>query len=273
MPEGDTIFRAARTLHRALAGKRVAKFETAFAQLARIDDESPIAGRTIERVRAAGKHLIIDFSGDLSLRTHMRMNGSWHIYKTGERWQRPRSDMRVVVATDDYVAVGFNVPIAELQPTETVDKLDLGPDFLAEEFDVAEATRRIRARADEEIADVLLNQRVVAGIGNVFKSEVLFLANVNPFRVVANVTDDELASILKLGRRLMQQNVRPGSRERRTTDRAHPAEGLWVYSRGSEPCRKCGTPIQYRKQGRDVRGTYWCPKCQPAPPGWKPLGR
>jgi endonuclease-8 len=266
MPEGDTIFRAARTLHRALAGKRVAKFETAFAQLARIDDESPIAGRTIERVRAVGKHLIIDFSGDLSLRTHMRMNGSWHIYKTGERWQRPRGDMRVVVATDDYVAVGFNVPIAELEPTETVDKLNLGPDFLADTFDAEEATRRIRERGNEEIADVLLNQRVVAGIGNVFKSEVLFLAKVNPFRVVADVTDDELTSILKLGRRLMQQNVRPGARERRTTDRAHPAEGLWVYSRGSEPCRKCGTPIQYRKQGRDVRGTYWCPKCQPAPP-------
>ncbi|MCU1228565.1 MAG: DNA-(apurinic or apyrimidinic site) lyase / endonuclease [Acidobacteria bacterium] len=266
MPEGDTIFRAARTLHRALAGKRVAKFETAFAQLARIDDESPIAGRTIERVRAAGKHLIIDFSGDLSLRTHMRMNGSWHIYKTGERWQRPRGDMRVVVATDDYVAVGFNVPIAELEPTETVDKLDLGPDFLADTFDAAEAVRRIRERGNEEIADVLLNQRVVAGIGNVFKSEVLFLAKVNPFRVVADLTDDELTSILKLGRRLMQQNVRPGTRERRTTDRAHPAEGLWVYSRGSEPCRKCGTPIQYRKQGRDVRGTYWCPKCQPASP-------
>ncbi|HKO02476.1 MAG TPA: DNA-formamidopyrimidine glycosylase family protein, partial [Thermoanaerobaculia bacterium] len=133
MPEGDTIFRAARALHRALAGKRVAKFETAFAQLARVDDQSPIAGRTIERVRAAGKHLIIDFSGDLSLRTHMRMNGSWHIYKTGERWQRPRSDMRVVVATDDYVAVGFNVPIADFHATESLT-LDLGPDLLGANF-------------------------------------------------------------------------------------------------------------------------------------------
>ena len=263
MPEGDTIFRAARTLHRALAGKRVAKFETAFAQLARVDDQSPIAGRTIERVRAAGKHLIIDFSGGLSLRTHMRMNGSWHIYKAGERWQRPRSDLRVLVATDDYVAIGFNVPIAELETTATVDNLNLGPDFLAEEFDVAEATRRIREQGNEEIANVLLNQRVVAGIGNVFKSEVLFLANVNPFRLTANVTESELQKILTLGRRLMKQNVLPGTRERRTTDRAHPAEGLWVYSRGGEPCRKCGTPIQYRKQGRDVRGTYWCPKCQP----------
>jgi endonuclease-8 len=260
MPEGDTIFRAARTLHRALAGKRVAKFETAFAQLARVDDETPIAGRTIDAVRAAGKHLIIDFSGDLSLRTHMRMNGSWHIYKTGERWQRPRNDMRVVVATDDYVAVGFNVPIAEFQPRQT--KLDLGPDFLAETFDEAEAARRIRAHADDEIADVLLNQRVVAGIGNVFKSEVAFLAKVNPFRRVADVSDEELQHILTLGRRLMQRNVLPGTRERRTTDRAQPGESLWVYGRGGDPCRKCGTPIAYRKQGRDVRGTYWCPKCQ-----------
>jgi len=261
MPEGDTIFRAARALHRALAGKRVAKFETAFAQLARVDDQSPIAGRTIERVRAAGKHLIIDFSGALSLRTHMRMNGSWHIYKTGERWQRPRSDMRVVVATDDYVAVGFNVPIAEFHATESLT-LDLGPDLLGADFDLEETTRRIRERGDEEIADVLLNQRVIAGIGNVFKSEVLFLANVSPFRRVTEVSDEELQKILTLSRRLLQRNVQPGARERRTTDRAHPAEALWVYSRRGEPCRKCGARIEYRKQGRDVRGTYWCPKCQ-----------
>jgi endonuclease-8 len=134
--------------------------------------------------------------------------------------------------------------------------------LLAEEFHSDEATRRIRARSEDEIADVLLNQRVVAGIGNVFKSEVLFLAKVSPFRRVADVSDEELANILTLSRRLMLRNVQPGTRERRTTDRAHPSEGLWVYGRRAEPCRKCGTRIEYRKQGRDVRGTYWCPKCQ-----------
>src|SRR5205085_12256755 len=184
-----------------------------------------------------------------------------HIYKTGERWQRPRSDMRVVVATDDYVAVGFNVPIAEFHATESLT-LDLGPDLLGADFDLEETTRRIRERGDEEIADVLLNQRVIAGIGNVFKSEVLFLANVSPFRRVTEVSDEELQKILTLSRRLLQRNVPPGARERRTTDRAHPAEALWVYSRRGEPCRKCGARIEYRKQGRDVRGTYWCPKCQ-----------
>jgi endonuclease-8 len=266
MPEGDTIFRAARRLHRALAGKTVTRFDTAFAPLARVDDETPLAGRTIEAVRAVGKHLIIDFSGDLSLRTHLRMNGSWHIYKTGERWQRPRSEMRVVVATEDYVAVGFNIPVAEFHNGASLarqhDIAAIGPDLLDDAFDVEEARRRVRERGDEEIADVLLNQRVVAGIGNVFKSEVLFLAKVSPFRRVAEIADTDLTRILALGRRLLLRNVVAGARERRTTDRVHPGESLWVYGRGDEPCRKCGTPIAYRKQGRDVRGTYWCPKCQ-----------
>ena len=115
MPEGDTIFRAARTLHRALAGKPVVRFETVLAQLSRVDDDSPIAGRTVERVRSVGKHLLVEFSGDLVLRTHMRMNGSWHIYRPGERWQRPRSAMRVVVETADFQAVAFDVPVAEFR--------------------------------------------------------------------------------------------------------------------------------------------------------------
>ena len=129
MPEGDTILRAARRLHQALAGKTVTRFETVLPTLARVVDQTPLKGRTIEAVRSVGKHLMIDFSGDLSLRTHMRMSGTWHLYRPGERWRKRRSDMRLVIATDDYVAVGFNVPFAEFQ-----SKPDVGPDLLFRRF-------------------------------------------------------------------------------------------------------------------------------------------
>ncbi len=189
MPEGDTIFRAARTLHRALAGKVVTRFDTAYAPLARVHDDTPITGRTIEAVEARGKHLVMRFSGDLALRTHMRMHGSWHIYRPGERWQRPPREMRVLVGTADFVAVGFNVPDAEFEAASDVGRRDaiarLGPDLLAPDFDAAEAVRRLQARGDMTIAEALLDQRALAGIGNVFKSEVLFEGGVEPFATVA----------------------------------------------------------------------------------------
>src|SRR5437867_137693 len=182
MPEGDTIFRAARTLDRALAGKVVTRFETVLPRLARVDDQTPLRGRTVQRVTAAGKHLIIEFSGELFLRTHLRMNGSWHLYRTGERWRKKRDDMRLVIATEDFEAVGFNIPVAEFEKKPDVD--GLGPDLLSAEFDATEALRRIRERDSSEVADVLLNQRVLAGIGNIYKSEALFAAGVNPFKRV-----------------------------------------------------------------------------------------
>jgi endonuclease-8 len=269
VPEGDTIHRAAATLQRALAGKRVARFETVLPKLARIDDQTPLAGRTVERVRAEGKHLIVEFSGDLALRTHMRMNGSWHIYRRGERWQRPRSDMRIVVATDDFEAVAFNVPVAEFHDGRSLarqpDLRHIGPDFLSDDFDAGEALRRIRARGDREIADVLLNQRVVSGIGNVFKSEVLFASGINPFARVAALTDEQLRLIVENGLKQMRMNVGDDAApSRRTMSSLDRSQLLWVYSRGGDPCRRCGTPIEYRKQGPDARGTYWCPRCQPA---------
>src|SRR5258708_300936 len=120
MPEGDSIYRAAQALHRALAGKTVTAFETVLPRLARIDEDAPVRGRTIERVKAAGKNLIIEFSGDLHLHTHMKMNGSWHVYRPGERWQRPRRDMRIVISTDEYVAVAFTVPVAEVHTSRSL---------------------------------------------------------------------------------------------------------------------------------------------------------
>jgi len=274
MPEGDTIFRAARTLDRALAGRTVSRFESVFPALTRVHDDTPITGRTIEGVTAAGKHVLMRFSGDLVLRTHMRMNGSWHIYRPGERWHRSRRDMRIVIGTDAFEAVGFNVPVAEFLQGRAIQRQDdlrlMGPDLLGASFDEAEAIRRLRARADSAIADALLNQRVVAGIGNVYKSEVLFLCGVNPFTVVADVDDERLQCLLATARTHLHANVIDPTAAivtyrgyRRTTRRADPAERLYVYGRAGQPCRKCGGRIEIRAQGRDARLTYWCPSCQP----------
>lgn len=266
MPEGDTIHRAARTLHAALAGQTVTRFETVFPQLARFDHQQPLAGRVIESVEAAGKNLLMHFSGDLHLRTHMRMNGSWHIYRPGERWRKRFSDMRIVLETKEWVAVAFNVPIAEFHDAHSLERQDdllhIGPDFLGETFDAEEAKRRIRERGDTEIADVLLNQRVVAGIGNEYKSEVLFMARVNPFTLARDVDDAALDRILKTARKIMLANVEKREAGRITTFSLDPREPQYVFGRGSKPCRRCGSPIQYAKQGKDVRGTYWCPSCQ-----------
>jgi endonuclease-8 len=266
VPEGDTIHRAARTLHAALAGRVITRFETVFPQLARIDHDAPLAGRTVERVSAAGKNLLMHFSGDLHLRTHMRMHGSWHIYKPGERWRMRRSDMRIVLETSEWVAVAFNVPVAELHDSRSLERqedlLRIGPDFIGEEFDFEEALRRIRARPDEEIADVLLNQRVVSGIGNEYKSELLFMTRISPFAHVTDVTDEQLMDVLRIARKVMVANVTKRSGARITTFSLNPNEKQYVYGRGGQPCRRCGTPVQYAKQGQNARGTYWCSRCQ-----------
>lgn len=273
MPEGDTIHRAARTLHRALAGRVVTRFESVYPALTRVHEDAPITGRTIDAVRARGKHLLMEFSGGLVLRTHMRMNGSWHIYRPGERWRRPRRDMRVVVATADYEAVGFSIPVAEFIKGDRLakhpDLARLGPDPLAEEFDVGEVLRRLRARGDVRVADALLDQRVMAGIGNVYKSEVLFLCGISPFTAVSILPDEQLRRVIDTARRLLRVNASPErppmttyAGMRSTTGRDDPSARLWVYGRARRPCRKCGTAIQVRKDGLDARLTYWCPACQ-----------
>jgi endonuclease VIII len=272
MPEGDTIFRTARTLDRALAGHTVVRFESVFPQLTRIDADHPLRGRIVRRVTARGKHLLIWFSDNLVLRTHMRMNGSWHIYRRGERWQRAHADMRIVVATDTFEAVAFTVPVAEFSTEAELERelTDVGPDPLSQEFDPAAAVGRLRARAGMEIADALLDQGAIAGIGNIYKSEVLFAAGVNPFTRVADVSDAALEKIVARAMKLMRANVAETSPAaivtygglRRST-RGNPSAGLWVYGRGGKPCRRCGSSIAYAKQGPNVRGTYWCPKCQP----------
>ena len=262
-------------MHRVLAGHAVTRFETAYAHLDRVNVDTPITGRTIERIESAGKHHLIVFSGDLILRTHMRMNGSWHLYRHADRWWRGPQAMRVRIDTADWVAVAFDVPVAEfVTPKElatTGPVAKLGPDLLGPEFDRDEAVRRLIASAHQPIAMSLLDQRLVAGIGNIYKSEVLFLAGVNPFTPAGSVPKDVLEKMLDLARGLLKDNVVEGSLSRIQTYRnlrmTNPASGhdesLWVYGRAGKPCRKCGTLIEMKKMGIEARTTYWCGTCQP----------
>jgi endonuclease-8 len=276
MPEGDTIFRAARAMHGALAGATVTRFETAYGHLDRVNVDMPLVGRTIERVEAVGKHHLIVFSGDLILRTHMRMHGSWHLYRHGERWWRSPRSMRIRIDTVQWVAVAFNVPVAafvtskELATTDAVSKL--GPDLLAGHFDRDEAVRRLMATAQQPIALSLLDQRVVAGLGNVYKSEVLFLSGINPYTPTSELRQKTLERMLALSRELLLANVADGSSAqiqtfrnlRRTNRSIDPGQNLWVYGRGGKPCRRCGAPIATGKMGIEARSTFWCAVCQPA---------
>lgn len=273
MPEGDTIYRAARTLNRALAGQVVAKFESQLPALSRVDYDTPLSGRTIEKVEAHGKWMSVYFSGDLILLTHMLMSGSWHIYRPGEKWQRSPYHMRVAIHTANFVAVAFNVPIAEFHTAASLARHHaehLGPDMLAAEFDEQSAIDQIRAQPQLEIGVALLRQHVIAGLGNVFKSEVCFASRVHPFRLVQSLSSQELQELVRNARRFMLANVSDTSGDRivtytglrRTTGRANPAERLWVYKRSGEPCRRCGTAIVSAKQGVEARVTFWCPMCQ-----------
>jgi endonuclease-8 len=270
MPEGDTIFRAARTLHRALAGRAIERFDTVLAQLAVVDRRTPIAGRSVVDVVARGKHLLCHLSGDLMLRTH----GSWHLYRPGERWRAPRRDARIVITTTEWVAIAFNVTDAEFTTSRELQHHSrlaaLGPDLLSDAFNPTEARTRIRDTPARHIAEALLRQQSMAGLGNVFKSEVLFLCGVYPFRHVAEIEDEVLACLVDRARTLIRLNVAEhavvaGARGgRMTTGRLNPRERLWVYGRANEPCLKCGTLIRSASE-TDGRRTYWCPTCQRSP--------
>ncbi len=280
MPEGDTIFRSARTLDRALGGKAVTGFRSEYALLTRFEDNTPLTGRTIERVEARGKWLLMHFSGDAILVTHMLMNGSWHIYRPGERWQMAASNMRLVIETSDFVAVGFNVPLAEMHTAQSLAREKKIPPatshVLGGDFDVSAAVQRLLGCSDMELGDALLRQRVLAGVGNVFKSEICFATKLNPFRKVDTLTPAQAAEVVSVAQQQLGSNVLEDSgnqivtyrgRKRRTTHQSNPGESLWVYGRRGQPCRNCGELIRRRLQGMDARATYWCPRCQPMPDG------
>lgn len=267
MPEGDTIFRAARTLHAALAGRTVTRFSSTLPDVAGGARHHRIEGRQVSAVEARGKHLIVRFAGGPALHTHMRMTGSWHLYRQGSRWQKSPALARAVIEAGDRVAVCFAAPVVEwLTPGQEAAHAPLqtlGPDVLSPDFDAAAARANLRAQGAREIGDALLDQRALAGIGNVYKSETLFLCGVSPFAPVVSLDAATVDGLVARARALMRANMgsQPGLRRTRA---ALGGQRLWVYRRERQPCLRCGTAIRMKRQGADARSTYWCPACQPA---------
>jgi endonuclease-8 len=258
VPEGDTIHRAAGRLRPALEGAELVRFEAP-----RLVGSRPRAGERVEEVRAEGKHLLIAFSGGLTLDTHMRMTGSWQLARTGERWRKPAHLMRALVEVPGWVAVCFSAPVVRTFPTASVASpgspvSHLGPDLCVPGVDIDACLARIDELGldDAAIADVLLDQRVANGVGNVYKSEVCWARRVDPATPVRALSAEQRRGLLETAARLLQANLGAGPR---TT----VAGGLAVYGKRGRPCRRCGTPIRSTRQGDHARVTYWCPTCQP----------
>jgi endonuclease-8 len=259
MPEGDTIFRAARTLARVLDGETLTRVTSMVAAVER----AGLAGHRVDRVEARGKNLLMHFDDSRVLYTHMRMTGSWHVYRHGEPWQKARDAAQVVLETERFVTVAFNAPVVELLSARQLARHPvlgrLGPDVLSKEFDPEEACRRMRAHPDLSLAEALLLQSALAGVGNVYKSEVLFLCRTDPFGRVADADAAGLRRIVDESRRLMARNLVGGARRTRNS---LSGERTWVYGRKGRPCRRCGSEIRMRRHGAGLRSTYWCPSCQ-----------
>jgi endonuclease-8 len=264
VPEGDTLYKTAARLKPALQGHALTRFESP-----RLRGEAPRLGEQIELVEARGKHLLIHFAGGLVLRTHLRMTGSWHVYRERERWRKPAYLARVVVGADSgWLAVCFQAPVVETYHragAEPSALAGLGPDLclagsLADavlDDVVARAARFGEAAAT--LGEALLDQRIAAGIGNVYKSEACFAVGVDPATPLEAVAEPVRRRVWSVAARQLQANL--GQAERRT----HPA-GLAVYGRRGRPCHRCGTPIRMARHGDLARSTYWCPTCQPPLP-------
>src|SRR5215212_2896131 len=270
MPEGDTVWLAAQRMHTALAGSTLRRGEFRIPQLATID----LAGSVVREVVPRGKHLLIRLEDGRTLRTHFRMDGSWHIYRPGTSWKGgPAYDVRTVLTTDEWECVGYRLHDIDLVPTTEEDRLvgHLGPDILGPDWDLAEALRRLQERPDEQIGVALLDQRNLAGIGNLYKVESLFLIGVHPWARVADV--ERLEGLVGRARTLMLVNRdRP---EQSTTGSLRRGEDHWVAGRRGRPCRRCGTTILLGEQGPDTqeRVTWWCPRCQAARSAIDPAAR
>ena len=253
MAEGDTILRVARSFDRALAGQTLSvrapgPRRPAGLSIAEID------GTRLERVESRGKHLLFHFVRAV-LHSHLGMKGSWRLYRRGERWQRPASQAWIALAGEGAEAVNFGgstmqiATEAQLRRDPTLSRL--GPDLLAEDFDPADVVPRLRSRGPElRLGEALLGQRLVAGIGNIFRSEGCFDARVDPNSPVGALSDDQLVDVLEATRKLMLQAVETGRQPSR------------VYRKSGRPCPRCGTPIRSRAQGDSARVSYWCPSCQ-----------
>ncbi|MCO8128534.1 hypothetical protein NHL50_15090 [Acidimicrobiia bacterium EGI L10123] len=257
MPEGDTIHRAAIRMRPALAGHVLTRFEAP-----RLVGDRPALGERIDDVEARGKHLLVHFSGGITLRTHMKMTGSWHLYRDGEPWRKGAHLARAVVGADGgWLGVCFQAPVVETYHRDAGEPLPLatlGPDLTgpAPDLDAAVA-RAALAAPGTELADALLDQRIASGIGNVYKSEVCFLHGLDPFTPLAAVPAEDLRRVLDTSHRLLVANL---GRTRRVTYR----DGVAVYGRRGQPCFRCGSVVRMRRQGEMARSTYWCPTCQPA---------
>ncbi len=264
MPEGDTIFRTARTLRHVLAGRALTSVQTAGPVLG----EPPPVGVEVTGVTARGKNLIVAFSDGSTLYTHMRMTGSWHVYRPGERWRKPARRARVVLENAHFTAVCFSAPVVEFLAAGVVERdrrlHSLGPDLLDPAPDLVEARRRLRALDGRTIAEALLTQSAVAGIGNVYKSETLFLCGVHPEAPAGGLDDDTLDHLLRTASELMRRNIGGGWR---VTRENRDGRRLWVYGRKGEPCARCGETIRLGRHGLAARSTYWCPGCQPLSAG------
>ncbi len=258
MPEGDTLARTSATLHRWLAGREITAATT------RVEGfpAGRLVGRRIEAVDAWGKHLMIRLDGGQVVHTHMRMTGSWHVYPAGQPWRRPERQARLTLTCGDRVAVCFNAPVIELLQRGDQSRHpalgNLGPDVLVEPLDGEEVRRRARSGPpDRPLGELLLDQRVVAGIGNIWRCEALFVEGHNPWTPLSAITDEQLGALVATAGRLMQASV---------ASRTGVPDGRHVYRRSGQPCHRCRTPVKSRRQGEQARTAYWCPTCQPAAP-------
>ncbi|WP_329063883.1 DNA-formamidopyrimidine glycosylase family protein [Amycolatopsis sp. NBC_01480] len=263
MPEGDTVFLAGKLLDKALAGKMLLRGEFRHPALATVD----LSGRDVLGVGTVGKHLFTRFSGDLTLHSHLRMDGSWEIYRAGAKWRSPAHHARVILATADVQAVGFRLHDLELLPSAEAPGLvaHLGPDLLDPQWTdehTARATAALAAEPGRELGEALLDQRVMAGVGNLYKVEICFLLRVSPWTPVSEV---DAAKAVALARKLLLANA--WRHEQVTTGDLTRGRRTWVYERTRQGCFRCGGRVLVAGQGDGVRRrpTWFCPRCQPGP--------
>jgi len=260
VPEGDNVWQTARRLD-VLSGRTLTRSDFRVPSLATVD----LTGRRVLETVSRGKHLLTRVEGGVTVHSHLRMEGRWDVQAAGSPWRRPAHQARVVLQTGTHQAIGFAVVLDVLATDDEDDVVGhLGPDLLGPDWDQAEAVRRLEQSPDTPLGEALLDQRNLAGLGNIYKSELLFLSGLAPSRRVGDVPD--LGKVVALGHRLIVANR---DRLRRvTTGVDRPGQSLWVYDRGGRPCRRCGTPISAEDHGPAgaERVTYWCPSCQPGGP-------
>jgi endonuclease-8 len=257
VPEGDTVFLTAQNLNRVLAGQALTGCDLRVPEYATVD----LTGDIVHDVVPRGKHLLMRI-GRMTIHSHLKMEGAWHLYQPGSRWRRPEWQARAILSTADWVAVGFQLGLLEVVPTVEEGSIvgHLGPDPLAADWDADEALRRMLAEPSRPVGLALLDQRVIAGLGNVYRNELCFLRGVLPTRPVGEVPEPR--KLVDLAKRLLYAN-----RERtpRTTTGKLRGETAWVHGRDGLPCLRCGTTILRGSLGEDElqqRNTFYCPKCQ-----------